>query len=253
MARDEALLDGERTVLRRTAWREPAVTIGRFQEWRLIEHAGSLLAPVRRITGGGAIRHGDDLTLALVAPAPSPLLPERAPEAVAAYLARALGSALSNWFSGTRPRGGEFAERAQIGVLDCFVRETPFDLVLDSPGGDAEKLAGLALHRRRDRILVQASVRRHGSLPPALDGEVLAAIADALGATTAAIPDLDDGEEERSWRLTERRYASARWNRRIRGGASGGDLAPDSDPDGGGEADRESSESAPSAPDRRPL
>jgi lipoate-protein ligase A len=236
MARDEALLDGERTVLRRTAWREPAVTIGRFQEWRFFDHAGDLRAPVRRITGGGAIHHGDDLTLGLVAVTPSPLLPERAPEAIAARVARALERALSPWFSGARPRGGEFAERAQRSVLDCFARETPFDLVIDAAAGGAEgsteKIAGLALHRRRGRVLVQASVRRAGRLPSSRDGEVLAAIAEALGATTEAIPDLDEREEERSWRLIERRYANARWNRRIRGDGVGADLGAAADPDG---------------------
>jgi len=232
MARDEALLDGERAVLRRTAWRDPAVTIGRFQEWRLVELAGSPRAPVRRITGGGAILHGDDLTLGLVAASPSPLFPDRAPEAIAARLSHAIERALSPWVAGVHPRGGEFAERAQRGVLDCFARETPFDLVIDLTGGGTEKIAGLALHRRRGRVLIQASVRRAGRLLPAEDGQVLAAIADHLGATTAAIPDLDPGEEERSWRLIERRYASARWNRRIREGAAGPDLGAGADPDG---------------------
>lgn len=239
MARDEAILDGERAVLRRTAWREPAVTIGRFQEWQLVDHAGSPRAPVRRITGGGAILHGEDLTLAFIALCPSPLLPERAPEAVATRVIRAIERALSPWHGELRARGGATSERAQTGILDCFARETPFDLVADRPEGGPEKIAGLALHRRRGRVLVQASVRRADRLPSARDGEVLAAIADSLGATAAPIQDLDEGEEERSWRLIERRYGRARWNRRIRGTTVRGGEVPAgelADPDGPEEA-----------------
>lgn len=216
MARDEAILDGNRSVLRRTLWRCPSVTIGRFQGWRLVEHEGEWCGPVRRITGGGAIFHGEDLTLALVSPSPSPLLPDRAPEAIATRVADAIGEALAVHVPGLRPRGGAFAERAQIDILDCFDRATPSDLGVETPAGDFEKIMGLALHRRRGRILVQASIRRQDRLALSGDRAILDRIARALGATPQLIGDLADEEEERSWRLMQSRYGSARWNRRIR-------------------------------------
>lgn len=217
MARDEALLDGSRAVLRRTAWLEPSVTIGRFQPWELVERAGALRAPIRRITGGGAILHGSDLTLALVAPCPSPLIPAGSPAEIAAYVAGALAHGVAAAYPDVRCRGGSVAERGQRAVLDCFDRRTPFDLVI---GDDDEprKVGGLALHRRSERVLVQASIVREGPLvDEAGDETVLAAIAEGLGASEViAIEDLDDAEEERSWELRGSRYGTAAWNRRVR-------------------------------------
>ncbi len=216
MARDEAILDGGRAVLRRALWRCPSVTIGRFQAWRLVEFGGAWCGPVRRITGGGAIFHGEDLTLALVAPSPSPLLPDRAPEAIATRVADAIGEALAAQLPGLRARGGTFDERSQVDVLDCFDRATPTDLGVEWADGSFEKIAGLALHRRRGRILVQASVRRQDRLPLSGDRALLDGIARALGAKPRMIEDLADDEEERSWQLMQSRYGSARWNRRVR-------------------------------------
>ncbi|MFQ5655435.1 MAG: hypothetical protein ACE5GW_11990, partial [Planctomycetota bacterium] len=75
MARDEALLDGDGAVIRRTAWRRPAATLGRFQRHSELPSEGVLLPAIRRITGGGTILHGADCTLAIAAPAPSRLFP----------------------------------------------------------------------------------------------------------------------------------------------------------------------------------
>lgn len=75
MAIDESLAAGLSAVggapiLRFYAWSEPAVTIGYFQR---ISSAARLLGPdrpviVRRLTGGGLVRHDGDLTFSLILP-----------------------------------------------------------------------------------------------------------------------------------------------------------------------------------------
>ena len=233
MARDEALLDGFRAVLRRTAWRIPAATIGRFQAWSILEHpyladiksqhsgdqepVGSLdpwLAPIRRITGGGAIFHGTDLTLGWAATCPSPFFPDRSPTAIAGRAASAILPAISEFHPGARTRDGEFTELAQRGVVDCFARHTPFDLVVEHEDGAIEKVGGLAMHRRGDRVLVQASIRRGEHLTEDRDRQVLEGIAAAMGAGALEIEDLDPYEEDRSIDLAHARYARHGWNRR---------------------------------------
>ncbi len=227
MARDEALLDGFRTVLRRTAWHGPAATIGRFQDWAILEHPeyadggaaadpalSPFVAPIRRITGGGAIFHGTDLTLAWVANCPSPFFPERTPTAIARRAARAILPAIAPFHRGARTRDGEFAERAQRGVVDCFAGKTPFDLVVEGDGGALEKVGGLAMHRRGDRILVQVSIVRGENLTAEKDREVLEGIALAIGAGAVEIEDLDPYELDRALDLSHARYARHGWNRR---------------------------------------
>lgn len=74
MAIDEALAAGltagSSPIIRFYAWSVPAVTIGYFQR---IASAARLLGPgrpaiVRRLTGGGLVRHDGDLTFSLILP-----------------------------------------------------------------------------------------------------------------------------------------------------------------------------------------
>ena len=220
MARDEALLDGERTLIRRTAWRDPAVTIGRFQPWTIWPAEtdggprGVARAPIRRITGGGGIEHGGDLTLAWVAPCPSDLFPDRSPCAIANRAAEALRTALEPFFPDAHLRGGDFDERQQATIPRCFARETPFDLVVGS-GEGATKVGGLAVHRRKNRVLIQVSIDRRETLAADQDREFLLGLAAALDAPPEEIDDLTPEEEMRSVELAIRRYGLHEWNRRI--------------------------------------
>ena len=221
MARDEALLGGDRTLIRRTAWRSPAVTIGRFQPWSIWpaeEDTGArsvARSPIRRITGGGGIEHGDDLTLAWVAPCPSDLFPDRAPCAIANRAAAALCEALQPFYSGAILRGGAFEEKRQRTIPRCFARETPFDLILQGTDS-AEKIGGIAVHRRRDRVLIQGSIERRKVLGAERDREFLLGLAAALQAPAEEIDDLTPTEEMRSVELAIHRYGIHEWNRRVR-------------------------------------
>jgi len=75
MAIDEALFRcfdpaSSRPILRLYGWQPPALSLGRFQkagdDLDLARCAADNLAVVRRITGGGAIFHADELTYSLV-------------------------------------------------------------------------------------------------------------------------------------------------------------------------------------------
>jgi len=67
MAVDEALLQlGEAPVLRLYGWRPYAVSLGYFQRFADFADLAATTPIVRRLTGGGAIHHGDELTFALV-------------------------------------------------------------------------------------------------------------------------------------------------------------------------------------------
>lgn len=68
MAADEALLLGEHpATLRLYGWAPHAVSLGYFQSLRDFADVPATTPIVRRLTGGGAIHHGDEITFALAA------------------------------------------------------------------------------------------------------------------------------------------------------------------------------------------
>ena len=108
MALDEALLGrgGPSPTLRFYTWHPDTLSLGYFQRWRDvagIEHAGSV---VRRMTGGGAIHHANELTFSIAAPLDHPLYRGAVAasyERVHALIAEALRpSALPRRRAGTR-------------------------------------------------------------------------------------------------------------------------------------------------------
>ncbi len=215
MALDETLLDRSpphgTITLRRTAWVTPAATLGRFQRYTEFEIAGATRPSVRRITGGGAILHHEELTIAVVAPTPSPLFPVSKPIALANRIADSVSGALTDRLPSIHRRGGESDERGQVDVVDCFERRSPFDLVC----GDGTKAVGLALHRRGDRVLVQGSIRRAPlGLEPDDDEAILRLIAAALGIDALAESQVTSAELARAEELVKSRYGRDEWNRR---------------------------------------
>jgi lipoate-protein ligase A len=169
MAVDEVLLgwsaEKGRCCLRFYQWSEPTLSLGYFQRYedrRL--HPPSLGCPVvRRISGGGAILHDDELTYSLVVPRPHPLA-ARAPllyRTVHTTLIEALADLGLAGHLHEQPR--RRAEERQPFL--CFQRRAPGDVLV----GDT-KVAGSAQRRRQ-------AVLQHGSLllgrsaaAPELDG-----------------------------------------------------------------------------------
>ena len=79
MAIDEMLVVSGQSVLRFYAWSEPSITAGYFQNLKVIakkfqaEEKG--IPVVRRLSGGGAVLHGQDLTFSLCLPVSNPFFP----------------------------------------------------------------------------------------------------------------------------------------------------------------------------------
>ena len=156
MARDEALLLADDTAaLRLYGWSPHAVSLGYFQ--RIADFAD--LAPetsiVRRLTGGGAIHHGEEVTYALALPAAA--LPADV-EASYALLHDAVLAALAD--VGVRAHrlvtGG--GPGARPSSRWCFADPGRHDIV-DAEG---RKLCGSA--QRRVRTQHGPRVLHHGSI-----------------------------------------------------------------------------------------
>ncbi len=161
MARDEALLERAGTpTLRLYRWTPPTVSLGCFQD-----HAASTtglpagMAVVRRITGGGAIWHADEVTYALAGILGSDGLPSRSCDlyplihgAVLAALARR-GADLT-----LQPRS--IGDRRYQAEPRCFASPAADDLV----HADGGKCLGSAARARGVRFVL------HGSLKLASNG-----------------------------------------------------------------------------------
>jgi len=171
MAVDEALLHAATTpTLRLYGWRPHAVSLGWFQRWVDFADVPAGIDMVRRLTGGGAIYHGDELTFSLALDAD--LLPRDVAASYellhdAAVAALADVGVASRRLAGGQPVGARPRERW------CFAEPGAGDLV--TPAG---KLLGSAQRRvraPRSRVLHHGSlVLRRPDLTP-----FVAAVADA--------------------------------------------------------------------------
>lgn len=163
MAVDEVLLEWAARQsacwLRLYRWTPTTVSLGYFQdvnEWQ--SHAPSAHVPaVRRLTGGGAIVHDQELTYSLVMPAGHPLamMRDRLYAAVHGALVDVLsasGVPAEQWpasLPGPNPE-----------PFLCFLRRAPGDVVVGRSSSQplGVKIAGSAQRRRRGAVL------QHGSL-----------------------------------------------------------------------------------------
>ena len=189
MAIDEAMLlwadSGGEATLRLYSWSQPTVSLGYFQkgaDWRGQVGPPAALPAVRRITGGGAIIHADELTYSLALPLAGPHLAAlgggehvtglyKSIHAAIAGAAASLGAqagAISSAGGGAEAAAGGRAEEAFL----CFARRSRYDLVA---GG--RKLVGSA-----QRCLSHA-VLQHGSVVLRANdvGDGAAGLADVLG------------------------------------------------------------------------
>lgn len=161
MAWDEALLfhgSSPSVVLRFYAWEPPGLSLGYFQKFR--EMKESFDAPrigaviTRRITGGDAILHINELTFSLTGADGVPPFDGTVESSYCrVHEAVALGLEEAGVTSCQREGDGETA-----GITDpagrCFYRVTSFDLV-----SKGRKLVGSAQRRTQGRVL------HHGSIP----------------------------------------------------------------------------------------
>ena len=159
MALDEALLLGteERPTLRFYTWKPAALSLGYFQRWSDVPEAEKVEVVVRRLTGGGAIHHENELTYSIAAPADHALF--RGPvRASYERIHRLLASALETYGARAALRGpsGLEADLAATGL--CFRKSSDLDLVWDGAKG-----VGSAQRRTGGRVLHHGSIKLGGT------------------------------------------------------------------------------------------
>ncbi len=166
MAVDESLLinstiNPDRIIVRIYGWDRWAVTLGRFQSLTrnfFYDRAKEMNIPViRRITGGRAILHGDDVTISVVASLSalgfkhdSIFSAAKVYQVLSEPILEALNRTGLNTEMGacTLPSNNE-----RMG--DCFQGISRADIVDRRTG---KKIVGAALHRRDNLVLQQASI-----------------------------------------------------------------------------------------------
>ena len=149
MAVDEVLL-GELTApgLRIYRWEKAAVSFGYFIRFSAVAGLAKGRELVRRMTGGGVVEHGEDLTYSLLLPASHPLAECPPRESYAA-----IHRAIADWMS-RRGFSTALAPSAGGGAATvCFENPAEFDLMAGT-----QKVAGAAQRRTRNGLLHQGSV-----------------------------------------------------------------------------------------------
>lgn len=231
MARDEALMLGvgrgeSPPTIRFYQWNPPTISLGYFQRYadyeKLPSPAGEL-AVVRRLTGGGAILHDQELTYSMALPVGHPLLsggPNRLYEiAHDAVIETAKGMGVD------ASRGCESDDSgAAKGPFFCFARRHCLDVLIGQG-----KFAGSAQRRTRSAVLQHGSIvlaRRFDQQPAAAidslsDGHAIEEWIDGILASLVQNTKLQFKRDE--WRDDEmcqahdliEKYAGDEWTRRT--------------------------------------
>ena len=162
MALDEALVETQTAdampCIRFYQWEEPAVTVGYFESVEKtvsrLQAGKKDLAVVRRLTGGGAVLHGKDLTFSLCARLPNPRIPSDVKDS---YLKinEAIRMGLKENFSKI-----DYADCKTISSQSsrqkdrvCFESPSCYDLLLDG-----KKILGASQRRFGSAILHQSTL-----------------------------------------------------------------------------------------------
>ncbi|NDV61140.1 lipoate--protein ligase family protein [Puniceicoccales bacterium CK1056] len=216
MAFDSAMLSAclprDQILWRFYGWDEPAITFGYSQKWEWVrQQTGNFEGTcIRRLTGGGIVDHRDDLTYSLAIPAT-----HRFHRSAAQEIYRELHQGIADVLcsAGLRaelaPCPGPCAEAESQNSGVCFQSPEPFDVIAPDSG---LKIAGAAMKRNKEGILIQGSLSRAAESLPQKDmfiagfGRFLEKWLEA-GPTNDADPisrDAIAGEESR--------FASSEWN-----------------------------------------
>jgi lipoyl(octanoyl) transferase len=198
MALDEALLaQATEPQLRIYRWASPAVSFGYFGNYAPIAIAWPGREIVRRMTGGGIVAHGDDITYSLSMPEAHPVARLSARESY-----RVIHAALAAWLAGRGFAATLAAGRRERVGGACFENPAEAD-VLDG----SRKLAGAAQRRTRQGLLYQGSIQGvpcewRDELPQAFAGKV-------------AVRDFSAVESRLAVDFASVKYGSPEWLRRI--------------------------------------
>ncbi len=210
MAADEVILGHVSrldAVLRFYGWSEPAVTIGYFQPFTTAPQ--QLGRVIRRLTGGGVVRHTHDVTFSITVGRNHPLFQVdrfssyRLVNEAVLDAVEELG--VDAWLT---QHATEVEDRRH---LVCFDSPARYDVV--AAGG---KVCGGAQRRSADGMLVQSSIDRD-QLPDMSRADIVAALTRRLA------PILGDDVQpwlpdpaliDESQALADSKYDTVAWNRR---------------------------------------
>ncbi len=246
MAIDEALLFNfdpatSQPVLRLYGWQPPAISLGRFQPAAEVLDLGRCATAnvpvVRRITGGGVIYHGDELTYSLVC------APQQLPAGASVKESfRLLTSFLLRFYQKLGLDAAyavdRFSAAASLGERTdfCFAGKENYDILING-----KKLGGNAQRRMRSAIFQHGSIPLRDSVatglgflrkrPAGVEGrttclEELGVLADRLWLKEALVAAFDEAlggplaqggltaeEAEAAGRLQEQKYLNDGWQK----------------------------------------
>ena len=155
MALDELLMRRGEAALRFYRWSRPSATIGYFDDVktaaRLFGRKGQEIPVIRRITGGGAVLHGEDLTFSLVLRVPAPFFEN---DVKSSYLK--INEAVRVGLQSEIP-SMDYADCKTVPSQSskqkqrvCFEAPSCYDLLLDGKkvlGGSQRRTHGVMLHQ----------------------------------------------------------------------------------------------------------
>lgn len=180
MGLDEALLEGggPTPTLRFYTWSPDTLSLGYFQRLADVPGAERAGAIVRRITGGGAIHHVNELTFSVTAPLDHPVY--RGPIADSyVRIHDAIRAALSAVGVESELRGTSALESDRADTGMCFHSSTPLDIVWGEKKG-----VGSAQRRRNGRVLHHGSIKIASS---PLEGSIATVRERAHGVTAVEL------------------------------------------------------------------
>lgn len=193
---------------RHYGWSLPCWTFGYTQRWTDVQSTRpvDILECIRRPTGGGIVDHRADYTYCLIIPANHSWWRAKVCDVYAA-LHSAIGKAISMEGAAVRLLACKERENsASTGAEACFKRPAVSD-VMESESGD--KLAGAALKRSREGLLIQGSILNRAIADQRrFTDNLVDSIQQAVGGIreTAGLPERDATEIET--------FRSMDWNRR---------------------------------------
>jgi len=189
MARDEALLRrlslGELApTMRLYEWRPATLSLGYFQPFENVSRQPAAIRSmpvVRRLTGGGAIVHANELTYSLVLPNDHPLLRGGAVRLYEFMHDAAIEMLAERGVPATRA-GRTAPGNSQRGPFLCFQRRHRLDVVVGP-----HKVLGSAQRRTSGAVLQHGSLQLSGLPPSAVRGVSLPHPRELAEAFVAAV------------------------------------------------------------------
>ncbi len=160
MARDEALMTligtGEsQPTLRLYQWQQPTISLGYFQPFSQYDELpaplGSL-SVVRRLTGGGAILHDQELTYSLALSTNDPLVSHGANQ-LYELMHEAIILSLGDMGIVATSCGSSDDSTPTRGPFFCFARRHCYDVIVGE-----DKIAGSAQRRTRQAVMQHGSI-----------------------------------------------------------------------------------------------